>query len=218
MRARRALRARAGMALGGWLERDQAIAGCFAIAACLIHVLLDGRYGYFRDELYYAACGQHLAWGYVDQAPLIAVCGAAIARSVWRVALRAAIFSGAGRGSEDFAHRMDRPGTWRQPLRAVAGGHGRAGLPDLSDDGQFPVHECLRAAVLDAVRRHFPAHRAHSKSAPVAAIRACGRNWNPEQAFDAAVRVCLPAFAADDSRAAPIARAVDLGWSGASRS
>src|ERR1039458_437269 len=58
---------------GNWIESDQAIAICFAISACLIHFLLNGRYGYFRDELYYAACGQHLAWGYVDHAPLIAV-------------------------------------------------------------------------------------------------------------------------------------------------
>src|SRR3984957_15185536 len=56
-----------------WLETDEAVAVCFAVAACLVHFLWNGRYGYFRDELYYAACGQHLAWGYVDQAPLIAV-------------------------------------------------------------------------------------------------------------------------------------------------
>jgi len=59
--------------LARWIESDLAIPACFAICACIIHFLVDGRYGYFRDELYYAACGQHLAWGYVDQAPLIAV-------------------------------------------------------------------------------------------------------------------------------------------------
>jgi hypothetical protein len=56
-----------------WLERDQAITVCFALTACAIHFLFNGGYGYFRDELYYAACGQHLAWGYVDHAPLVAV-------------------------------------------------------------------------------------------------------------------------------------------------
>ena len=49
-----------------------ALIGAFALAAFAVHLLTANRYGYFRDELYYAACGQHLAWGYVDHAPLIA--------------------------------------------------------------------------------------------------------------------------------------------------
>jgi Dolichyl-phosphate-mannose-protein mannosyltransferase len=44
-----------------------------ALSGTLFHFLFNSGYGYFRDELYYAACGQHLAWGYVDHAPLIAV-------------------------------------------------------------------------------------------------------------------------------------------------
>ena len=43
-----------------------------AIAAFLLQILTATRYGYFRDELYYLDCARHLAWGYVDQPPLIA--------------------------------------------------------------------------------------------------------------------------------------------------
>src|SRR5881296_3393656 len=37
----------------------------------LFHCYFNNRYGYFRDEFDYLACGSHLAWGYVDQPPLI---------------------------------------------------------------------------------------------------------------------------------------------------
>src|SRR3984885_6028470 len=37
----------------------------------LAHLATATRYGYFRDALYYLACSEHLAWGYVDQPPLI---------------------------------------------------------------------------------------------------------------------------------------------------
>jgi hypothetical protein len=48
---------------------------CLA-AIKLVVLLYTGReYGYFRDELYYLACSRHLAWGYVDQPPLIAGLG-----------------------------------------------------------------------------------------------------------------------------------------------
>ena len=30
-------------------------------------------WGYFRDELYYILCGQHLDWGYVDHGPMVAL-------------------------------------------------------------------------------------------------------------------------------------------------
>src|ERR1700732_4034818 len=37
----------------------------------LAHMATATRYGYFRDALYYLACSEHLAWGYVDQPPMV---------------------------------------------------------------------------------------------------------------------------------------------------
>jgi 4-amino-4-deoxy-L-arabinose transferase-like glycosyltransferase len=48
------------------------IAWGLAALAVLLQMLTNGRYGYFRDELYYLAASEHLAVGYVDFAPLIA--------------------------------------------------------------------------------------------------------------------------------------------------
>lgn len=43
-----------------------------AIAVLLLHLACLPGYGVFRDELYYIACGRHLALGYVDHPPLVA--------------------------------------------------------------------------------------------------------------------------------------------------
>lgn len=42
-----------------------------AFVRIILYCIAGPRYGYFRDELYYLACGEHPAWGYVDQPPLI---------------------------------------------------------------------------------------------------------------------------------------------------
>jgi 4-amino-4-deoxy-L-arabinose transferase-like glycosyltransferase len=54
-----------------------AVLASLAAAKLLLHFLVNGRYGYWIDELYFIACGEHLAWGYVDQPPLIAFVAAA---------------------------------------------------------------------------------------------------------------------------------------------
>jgi hypothetical protein len=56
-----------------FLAGDLSIAWLLAAAAVLLQMLTNARYGYFRDELYFLACSDHLAWGYVDFAPLVAL-------------------------------------------------------------------------------------------------------------------------------------------------
>ena len=59
--------------LNSWLTNELFIAWILAASAVLLQMLTNGRYGYFRDELYFLACSDHLAWGYVDFAPLVAL-------------------------------------------------------------------------------------------------------------------------------------------------
>lgn len=46
--------------------------GLLAALTALFHLVNAAGYGYFRDELYYLACAEHPALGYVDHPPLVA--------------------------------------------------------------------------------------------------------------------------------------------------
>lgn len=54
------------------IKGDLALIFYFSLARFTLHILfnISGGYGMFRDELYYIACSNHLAAGYVDQPPL----------------------------------------------------------------------------------------------------------------------------------------------------
>lgn len=64
------------------LVSGPAIVVYLAIAKLLLHLAAAGVYGLFVDELYFLACGEHLAWGYVDMPPLTAL-QAWLARSLF---------------------------------------------------------------------------------------------------------------------------------------
>src|SRR5271170_3868788 len=54
-----------------FMAGGMAIIWAIALAKLIFHIYFNNRYGYFRDEFDYISCGDHLAWGYVDQPPLI---------------------------------------------------------------------------------------------------------------------------------------------------
>src|SRR5882672_6959608 len=66
-----------------------------ALAKLALNVAFHGRYGYFRDELYYIACSDHLDWGYVDQPPfsigILAITRKLLGDSLYAIRFRAAL-------------------------------------------------------------------------------------------------------------------------------
>lgn len=60
------------------LRQALVLATLFALLKFVIHLganLWQAHlgWGYFRDEMYYILCGQHLDWGYVDHGPIVAL-------------------------------------------------------------------------------------------------------------------------------------------------
>jgi hypothetical protein len=69
-----------------------------AALTALLHLAVAGRYGYFRNELYFIDCGRHPSFGYVDQPPLVPLLAAAtqaFGHSLWILRLPAVVAAAA---------------------------------------------------------------------------------------------------------------------------
>lgn len=54
------------------------LAWVLTLATAALHLAFAGRYDLFRDELYFIICGQHPAFGYADQPPLVPILAAGL--------------------------------------------------------------------------------------------------------------------------------------------
>ncbi len=73
---------------GQALSSATAILIYLAAVKLLIHLLTANNYGYFGDEFYWLAMGEHLDYGYVDVPPLVAYIGA-----FWRLFFGASLLA-----------------------------------------------------------------------------------------------------------------------------
>ncbi|HEX2902793.1 MAG TPA: glycosyltransferase family 39 protein [Jatrophihabitans sp.] len=133
-----------------------------AVAAVLLATA--SRYGYHRDELYFIACGKHLAWGYPDQGPLtplIARLMTALAPgSLWVLRLPSALAAAvtvrlAGRTAQELGG-LRRAQLLAEVMTAVASVVLVTGHLLSTSTFDLLVWTCTLWLTVRAVRRHLP--------------------------------------------------------------
>lgn len=108
-----------------FVSSTAAIVSCIALADFVFHVAIGNNYGYFRDELYYIVAGQqHLALGYVDFPPFIALLAAldnlVAGDSLFSIHVISALAGAAGVFASAMIARELGGGTRAQAMTAVA--------------------------------------------------------------------------------------------------
>ncbi len=100
---------------------DLVILGLLALAKLAFHLGTSDGWGYFRDELYYIACSDRLAWGYVDHPPLsialLWLTRRTLGDSLWAIRLLPAI---AGAASVFVSGLIARELGGRRPAQILA--------------------------------------------------------------------------------------------------
>src|ERR1017187_2696617 len=182
-----------------WAASEWRIVIAPALAKLLFHLIMFHGYGIFRDELYYLACSRHLAWGYVEFPPLIAV----LTRDddLRRVLVRHPSPARGGRRCSGGADRHDRAGTGRRPIRAGPGRGGRYGSARLDGHRSLSEHQRLRAAFLGGLRLVCDPRVEYRRFEILAGLWGGGGSGTPEQARHAFLRFRNSSRAAADAAA-----------------
>jgi hypothetical protein len=100
------------------------LVGLAALPILIALVAANGSYGHFSDELYYLACSDHLAWGYVDHPPLsialLALIRAILGDALWALVLLPALAVAASVVLTGLMARRLGAGAFGQALAALA--------------------------------------------------------------------------------------------------
>ena len=159
------------------------------MCAALLHLATSWRYGYFRDELYFIACAKHLAWGYVDQPPFVALAAWLSAPGGYHlVALRLLPALAAGATVYVAMALRENSAADGSPCSSPASRRCSPGLPTARERVDDDV---VRAAVVDAddLRRDKNRSRAFGERGPlVAAAGRSARLRGVRQVFDRVAR------------------------------
>ena len=141
-------------------------------------------YGIFRDEMYYIVCGRHLAWGYVDQAPMVAL-QARIAEMLFGFRHLALFrsFSALAGAVKSFPDWNFGVAIRWQADRSSDGDDCCPDCTRLSRNRQLSFHEFVRAGLLDGMHGRGASYGCRKQSEMVAHVWRPWRDGSAEQAI-----------------------------------
>ena len=179
-------------------------------AKLLLHLATASRYGYFGDELYFLACGEHLDWGYVDQPPLVGLVAWVVRHTLGTSLLAIRSVSAlAGAALVLLTGLL---------ARELGGGRFAMGLSALASGSRLrlrrdalPLHdERARASLLDRVRLPRRPDREDGRPEALALVRPSGRARPAEQVLDGRLRPRPRRRPRPEPGAAGLSEALDL--------